>query len=144
MAHPPELHSRESTSLMDGSPIGTGQLQYALWLQRQAARVGFDWADPEPVLEKLLEEVAELRAAMQAGDAEQVEDELGDLFFALVNLARQLKVDPDTALRRASAKFQSRFRALEQLAGGLEQLDAMGIDEMEALWQRVKAGAAHE
>lgn len=144
MAHHPEPQSKDTASLMDGSPAGMGELESALWLQRRAAVAGFDWADPEPVLDKLHEEIAELQAAMRAGDAGQLEDEIGDLFFVLVNLARKLNVDPGTALRRGNAKFQRRFRALEQMAGSREKLDAMGLDEMEALWQLVKAGAAHE
>jgi len=144
MAHPPGPHGKGMGSLMDGSPVGMGELECALWLQRQAARAGFDWAEPEPVLEKLQEEVGELQAAMRVGNEDQVEDELGDLFFALVNLTRKLRVDPDCALRRANAKFERRFRALEQLAGSREVLNAMGLVEMEDLWQRVKAGTDHE
>lgn len=73
-----------------------------------------------------------------SGDAAQVEDELGDLLFVAVNLARQLKVDPAAALCRANAKFERRFRALERLAGNRERLGMMALDEMEALWQQVK------
>ena len=129
---------KDNGSLMDGVPRGPDELQHALSLQQQAARVGFDWAAPGPVLDKLQEESAELRAAMATGEPERVEDELGDLLFVVTNLARQLKVDPARALRRANAKFERRFRALEQLAGNRARLDAMALDEMEALWQQVK------
>lgn len=138
-------------SLMDGIPRGMAELQRAVKLQKRAARAGFDWAAPGPVLDKLSEETAELIEAMASGEPDRVEDELGDLLFVVTNLARQLNVNPASALRRANAKFEQRFRALEQAAGGREQLDHMDLVEMEALWQQVKAaarstpaGTAHE
>lgn len=136
------MNHEVAASLMDAVASEARELQRALMLQQQAAKVGFDWAAPGPVLDKLQEEVAELRAAMAAGDADQTEDELGDLLFVVVNLARQLKVNPAAALQRANAKFEQRFRALEQLAGSRELLHEMGLDEMEALWQQVKAGSS--
>jgi len=129
----------DSNSLMDGIAHDLAELQRAVKLQQQAARAGFDWAAPAPVLDKLQEETDELLAAMASGEAAQVEDELGDLLFVVVNLARQLKVDPAAALCRANAKFERRFRALERLAGNRERLGMMALDEMEALWQQVKA-----
>jgi ATP diphosphatase len=129
----------DSISLMDGIPHDLAELQRAVKLQRQAACAGFDWAAPAPVLDKLQEETDELLAAMASGDAAQVEDELGDLLFVVVNLARQLKADPAAALCRANAKFERRFRALERLAGNRERLGMMALVEMEALWQQVKA-----
>ena len=125
-------------SLMDGIAPGMAELQRAVRLQQQAASAGFDWAAPGPVVDKLREEIAELLAAMASGEAGRIEDELGDLMFAVTNLARHLQVDPVTALRRANAKFEQRFRALEQLAGSRERLHDMALDEMEALWQQVK------
>ncbi len=92
----------------------------------------------EPVLEKIDEELDEMRAAMAAGDRDAMEDELGDLLFVAVNLARQLDIDPGTALRRSNAKFEQRFRAMEEAAGGQDGLDAMSLDEMEDLWQGTK------
>ncbi len=132
-------HKKNTGSLMDGVPPGMAELPRAIKLQQRAARAGFDWAAPGPVLDKLQEECAELVAAMAAGDAEQVEDELGDLLFVVTNLARQLKVDPAAALHRANGKFEQRFRALERLAGKRERLHNMSLEEMEALWQQVKA-----
>ena len=125
-------------SLLDGVPRGMAELQRAVKLQKRAARVGFDWGDPEPVLEKFAEEALEMREAMRSGNREAMEDELGDLLFVVANLARQLKIDPAKALRRANAKFELRFRAVEEAAGGREALDRMSLDEMEALWQQVK------
>jgi ATP diphosphatase len=130
--------SPDGGSLLDDVPRGMAELQRAVKLQQQAARVGFDWESPEPVLDKLAEEVEELRAAMRAGQAEEMEDELGDLLFVVTNLARQLKIDPAKALRRANAKFELRFRAVEQAAGSRAALAAMSLEEMEALWQQVK------
>jgi ATP diphosphatase len=125
-------------SLMDGIPRDLEELQCSIKLQQQAALVGFDWASPTPVLEKLREEMGELLEAMATGDPDQVEDELGDVLFVVTNLARQLQVDPAKALRRANAKFEQRFRALEQAAGSRQGLDLMSLEEMEALWQEVK------
>jgi ATP diphosphatase len=130
--------SPEGGSLLDDVPRGMAELQRAVKLQKQAARVGFDWGSPEPVLDKFAEEVEELRAAMQTGKAEEMEDELGDLLFVVTNLARQLKIDPARALRRANAKFELRFRAVERAAGSRAALEAMSLEEMEALWQQVK------
>ena len=125
-------------SLLDDVPRGMAELQRAVKLQKRAARVGFDWSAPEPVLDKLAEEMLEMRDAMRSGNIEEMEDELGDLLFVLTNLARQLKIDPARALRRANAKFELRFRAVEDFAGGQTALESMSLDEMEALWQRVK------
>lgn len=128
-------------SLLDGVPRGMAELQRAIKLQKRAARVGFDWPDAEPVLEKLEEETGELREAMAQGEADAIEDELGDLLFVVTNLSRKLKVDPARALRRANAKFESRFRAVENAAGGAGNLEDMTLDEMENLWQSVKEEA---
>jgi ATP diphosphatase len=141
MKYDHERRQKGAGSLMDGIPRGMAELQRAVKLQKRAARAGFDWAAPGPVLDKLREETAELIDAMASGEPDWVEDELGDLLFVVTNLARQLGIDPAKALRRANAKFEGRFRALEQAAGGREQLDRMDLEQMEALWQQVKATA---
>jgi ATP diphosphatase len=133
-----EREARGLQSLLDDVPRGMAELQRAVKLQKRAARVGFDWGSPEPVLDKFDEEVLEMREAMRGGNMEEMEDELGDLLFVITNLGRQLKIDPAKALRRSNAKFERRFRAVEAAAGSRAALDAMDIDEMEALWQRVK------
>ena len=125
-------------SLLDDVPRGMAELQRAVKLQKRAARVGFDWTGPEPVLDKLAEETREMREAMGSGNVEAMEDELGDMLFVLTNLARQLKIDPAQALRRANAKFELRFRAVEEAAGSHAALQALSLDEMEGLWQQVK------
>lgn len=109
-------------------------LKRAEKIQRRAARVGFDWPDPSGPRAKIDEELAEVEAA--ADDAERAA-EIGDLLFAVVNYARHLGVNPETALREATARFEERFRHLERAASG--PLSGMTIDELEALWQRAKA-----
>jgi ATP diphosphatase len=117
------------------------ELQRAVKLQKRAARAGFDWASPGPVLDKLREETLELREAMESGDVDHIEDELGDLLFVVTNLARQLDVDPARALRRGNAKFERRFRRMEQVVRddpGMKSLDTMSLNEMETMWKKVK------
>lgn len=133
-----ERKQKGEHSLMDGIPAGMAELQRAVKLQKRARKVGFDWASAEPVMEKFDEELAEMRSAMAAGDRNAMEDELGDLLFVATNLARHLDIDPGTALRRSNAKFERRFRAMEDAAGGHDNLDFMKLDEMESLWQKVK------
>ncbi len=128
-------------SLMDGIPAAMAELTRAIKLQKRAAKVGFDWGSAGPVLDKFDEELSEMREAMACGDREAMEDELGDLLFVATNLARQLDIDPGTALRRGNAKFERRFRAMEDAAGGHEGLADMELDAMEALWQKVKKTA---
>jgi MazG family protein len=133
-----EREARGALSLLDDIPRGMAELQRAVKLQKRAARVGFDWGSPQPVLDKFAEEALEMRDAMASGNVEEMEDELGDLLFVVTNLARQLKLDPARALRRANAKFELRFRGVEEKAGSRENLKAMELEEMEALWQQVK------
>ncbi len=126
----------ERSFLLDGVPRALPALLQAHVYGERAARVGFDWVDAAGVAEKVREELAELEAARTP---EEVEAELGDLLFAVVNWARHLGVEPETALRQANVRFTDRFRAMEELAHqrGLD-LARMSIDEMEALWQEVK------
>lgn len=139
-----ERKDKGEYSLMDGIPVGMAELQRAVKLQKRAGKVGFDWADPEPVLDKFDEELTEMRAAMASGDRDAMEDELGDLLFVATNLARQLDIDPASALRRGNAKFERRFRALEDAAGGQDGLHAMQLDAMEHLWQQIKKSTAQQ
>ena len=132
---------REPASALDGVIAGLPALTRAVKIQQRAARVGFDWAEPAPILDKIEEEIGELRAELEAGGpADRVEDELGDLFFALANLARRLDLDAEGALRRATTKFERRFRGMEALAAAEgEPLDGQPLDALDALWDRVKA-----
>jgi ATP diphosphatase len=124
-------------SVLDGVALALPALLRAVKIQQRAARIGFDWPDAAAVLPKLAEEIAELGREIAAESGrDAIEDELGDLLFAVANLARKLDLDPEAALRRATAKFERRFRRLEALAA------ASGIgrdlDALEALWQQVK------
>jgi XTP/dITP diphosphohydrolase/ATP diphosphatase len=108
-------------------------------LGSRAAKVGFDWPDVEGLFAKLQEEIGELRAEVGHGDAAgRIEEELGDLLFTAVNLARHLKVDAEMVLRGANAKFRARFGAMERSAGGFEALRELGPEELEGLWDATK------
>ena len=127
---------------MDGIPAGMAELQRSVKLQKRARKAGFDWPSVEPVMDKFDEELLEMRTAMASGDRNAMEDELGDLLFVATNLARKLDLDPGTALRRSNAKFEQRFRAMENTAGGHAALETMGLDAQENLWQEVKRTAS--
>jgi ATP diphosphatase len=117
--------------------LGLPGLTRAVKLQKRAARVGFDWPEVAQVLDKIEEELAEIKEEIEnGGGPERLKDEIGDLLFALANLARHLGVDPEAALRHTNAKFEHRFHQVEQsFAGGLE---GVSLDEMETAWQRAK------
>jgi MazG family protein len=126
-------------SLLTGVPRGLPAALEGFQLTRRAARIGFDWDDAEGIFEKMREESAELRHALETKDQPRIEEEIGDLVFAAVNLARFVQVDPEIALKKANAKFASRFRAMERLAreNGCE-LAEIPRPEMEALWETAK------
>lgn len=127
-------------SVLDGIPAGLSGLTRALKLTKRAARVGFDWTDPKDVLAKLGEETAELVREIDAGAPDAIEEEYGDLLFVLTNLARHLKVDPEAAMRRANAKFNRRFRMIEDsLQRQGRTPDDATLAEMDALWNQAKA-----
>ncbi len=115
-------------------------LTEALKLQERAAKVGFDWSAPEPILDKIEEEIGELRVALAEGDQAKVSDELGDLIFAVVNIGRHVKADPEDSLRGTNTKFRRRFSHIEAVlyAEG-ETLEAASLERMEEIWQAAKA-----
>ena len=131
--------------LLEDVAPGLPALQRAVKLQAKASTVGFDWNDPRAVLAKLREEIDEIEAELAHApvDSGRAADEVGDLLFAVANLARHLEIDPDQALRRTNAKFVRRFGAIEAAlaAGGRAPAEA-SLDEMEALWQGAKADEA--
>ena len=130
---------QSAPDLLGGVPRALPALVEAQQIASRAAGVGFDWENPEQVLEKLHEELAEFDQARQNASQAELEDELGDMLFVLVNLARFVKVDPEQALRRTNAKFRKRFGYLEQkLAERGRKLEDSNIEEMEALWQEAK------
>ncbi len=129
---------------LDGVASGLPALTRALKLQRRAARVGFDWPAESAVAEieaKLAEELAEIKTEIAAGDRKAIEAECGDLLFVCVNLLRHLDVDPESALRATNAKFERRFRGVEDKMrhAGLADLASAGLDRLEAAWSEVKA-----
>ena len=132
-----ERGQKDDPSALAGVALALPALLRAEKLQKRAARTGFDWPDASGARAKIDEELAEIE---QATDADALEDEIGDLLFACVNWSRHLGVDPETALRRASAKFEARFRGMEAMAG--DAFAGLSLDEKEALWQQVKANQA--
>lgn len=130
----------DDESALAGVSHGLPEWKRAVKLQQQAARVGFDWPDAGPVLDKLAEELDEVRAEFAAGsDPDRLEDEIGDVLFVAANLARHAGVDFSKALRRANAKFERRFRGMERLAAAEgDTLAGKPLAEQEALWRQVK------
>jgi nucleoside triphosphate diphosphatase len=134
-----ERAARAETGVLSGVPTALPALVRAAKLTARAARVGFDWPNAEAVLEKLDEEVVELRAELDEADPARLTDEIGDLLFVLANLARKLNLDPEACLRHANQKFTQRVRAMEQQAESAgNTLADMSLEEMEAAWQLVK------
>ncbi len=129
-----------NASILDDVPVGLPALTRAVKLSKRAARVGFVWKRTEDVLAKLDEEVEELRVEIRAGDLDKAREELGDLLFVCVNLARDLEVDPEDALRAANAKFVRRFRFIERaLQAEGKRPDQSTLEEMDGLWNAAKA-----
>jgi nucleoside triphosphate diphosphatase len=131
----------EPAGALDGVARALPALLRAEKIQKRAARVGFDWKQTDPVIDKIEEELGELRAELEAGDVDQARltDELGDVLFAVANLARHCKIDPEAALRATNDKFERRFRHIERrlAEAGRKPADAT-LEEMEALWQEAK------
>ena len=134
---PPE--ETQHKSLLSGVKAGQPALTRAMELQRKASTVGFDWNDPRAVLAKIREEADEIEAALEGGNAEELAEETGDLLFALVNLARHVGADPESALRGTNAKFERRFAYIERaLAAKGRSLEDTTLEEMDALWNEAK------
>ena len=114
----------------------------AFKLGQRAAKVGFDWPDAHGLLDKIAEESDELRAEVERSDSAAIEDELGDLLFTAVNLARHLKYEPEFALRAANRKFRRRFNHMETLAGGAEALKNSSPEELDQLWRQAKLNSS--
>jgi nucleoside triphosphate diphosphatase len=130
----------KAKSLLDDVPAILPALTQGLKLQAKAGTVGFDWNDPRAVLAKIREEIDEIEDALDADDKQAVAGEIGDVLFAMVNLARHLSIDPEQALAGTNAKFRRRFAFIETaLAAQNRTLPGTSLDEMEALWQQAKA-----
>ena len=132
--------SQQLESLLDDVPRALPAMERARKLQKRAAQVGFDWAGIGPVLEKLKEEVQEFEEALAGGDAERMSDELGDVLFAAVNLARHSKIQPEVALRSANRRFEVRFKWIEvALTAKGRSLKEASLEELDMLWDEAKA-----
>ncbi|NLS44903.1 MAG: nucleoside triphosphate pyrophosphohydrolase [Firmicutes bacterium] len=137
--HAEDSIGKEVDSILGNVPKVMPALMRAIKVQSKASRVGFDWPDIEGPLSKVDEEYAELREARKAGDIDAIEEEIGDVLFALVNVSRFLKVDPEIALGKAVDKFISRFRYIEREARkNRRQLEDMTLEDMDALWEKSK------
>ena len=135
-----EKRNRKRKSVLDGVPIPLPALMRAYQLQTRASRVGFDWKELRPVWNKVREELKELEHAVDTGEDRSVRHELGDLFFALVNLARFLKLDPEETLRKSNQRFVDRFHYIEKKAWrSRKPLSEMSLAEMDRLWEEAKA-----
>lgn len=127
-------------SILDGIAVNLPALTRSIKLQNRAASVGFDWPNVSFVFEKINEELLEVQHEINTNAAiEKIEEEVGDLLFAVSNLARHLKIDPETALRKGNRKFTHRFQAMEKLAAEQNKtLKDLSLEEMEVLWQQIK------
>lgn len=132
--------AQTSPSALDGIAPNLPALKRADKVQKRAARVGFDWPDIQPVWEKLDEEINEVHEALASNDAAAVSDEIGDLLFTVVNLARHAGVDSEAALRMATAKFERRFQKVEQYANAAQKsLNDTDLEELDVMWHRAKS-----
>lgn len=131
---------KKQESILDEVPVHFPALLEALKVTKRAAKVGFDWPDTEPIFNKLQEEIAELQEAIETRDEGEIGEELGDLLFAVVNLARHLGVEPETALKRTNRKFRKRFKFIENELkdSGRTPVNA-SLEEMDVLWEKSKA-----
>lgn len=134
---------KQKESILDEVPVHFPALLEALKISKKAAKVGFDWETTRQIFEKLDEEVSELKQAIDTRDAGEVAEEIGDLLFVIVNLARKLDIEPETALKKTNRKFRSRFKFIEQnlkLQG--KTPEGSSLEEMDSLWNEAKANTA--
>ena len=138
-ANKKDKNDNKNKSLLDDVALALPALMRAEKLQKRAARVGFDWPNLDGVVDKIVEEAQELKDASESQNADAIEDEMGDLLFAVTNLARKLDVDPEVALRRTNDKFTRRFKFVEASAEqGGKELSNMSLEDMDALWNKAK------
>lgn len=133
---------RRGDSVLDDVPVHFPGLLEALKVTKKAAKVGFDWPNTDQILDKADEEIDELREAIETGDIMNIEEEIGDLLFVIVNLARQLDVEPETALKRTNRKFRQRFRFIEdELKKAGKNISDSTLNEMDELWDKAKTAS---
>ncbi|MGB9710059.1 MAG: nucleoside triphosphate pyrophosphohydrolase [Thermodesulfovibrio sp.] len=126
-------------SILDGIPLALPALLRAYKIQSRVSKVGFDWDNAQGVVEKIKEEVKEVEEAIACQEKNRIEEEIGDLLFSIVNLARFLKIDPEAALRKTNRKFEKRFKKLEKIASQKgKNLKDMTLQEMDSLWNEIK------
>ena len=126
-------------SVLGGVPNSLPAITKAYRIQEKAAQVGFDWKEKEPVLDKIEEELQELKEAQQKKSQVEIEEEMGDLLFSIVNYCRFIKIDPEAALEKTNRKFKSRFQEMENIAGqNSKHLKDMTLEEMDIMWNTVK------
>ncbi len=131
--------STESSAL-SGVAIALPSLARAEKLAKRAARVGFDWPNAELIFDKIQEEITEVQSAIDGNEKDEIEDEIGDLLFAVANLARKLSIDPETALRKANLKFERRFRSMEKSAAEQgREFSELDLNAKENLWKKIKS-----
>ncbi|REJ75295.1 MAG: nucleoside triphosphate pyrophosphohydrolase [Acidobacteria bacterium] len=134
---------KKKESILDEVTIHFPALLEGLKLTSKAAKVGFDWENSEQVLEKLDEELDELHKAVEKGGSEEIEEEIGDLLFVLLNLARKLEVEPETALKKTNRKFRKRFAYIEkELENGGKRPEDSSLEELDELWNKAKSAAS--
>lgn len=127
------------TSVLDGVPRNLPALMLAMEISKRAAKTGFEWPDLSAVVDKLDEEVDELKQELHAGDTSRIFEEIGDLLFTVVNVARWTKIDPEDALREMTRRFGARFRQIESAASESgKSVEEMSLEEMDAVWDRAK------
>ncbi len=131
--------AKDHDSILDEVPVHFPALLEGLKLTKTAAKVGFDWADPDPIFDKINEEAAELRMAIGENAPEKIAEEVGDLLFVVLNLARHLDVEPETALKRTNRKFRARFRFVEKTVRSQGRSpEELSLEELDALWNSAK------
>lgn len=135
-----EKGNESRKSALDGVPLHMPALMRASKIGKKAARTGFDWPNPEPILDKLSEETDELKEAMMAENQDAIKEEIGDLLFTVVNLARHCHIDPEEALRQTTEKFVRRFSHIEDYAKSIgKELGDMTLEEMDGVWDQAKS-----
>lgn len=136
---------KERDSILEDVPVHFPALLEGLKLTKKAGKVGFDWENTEQIFDKLTEEVNELKAELESGKQESIEEEIGDLLFVIVNLARKLDVEPETALKKTNRKFRTRFKHIEsELKSRGKTLEESNLEEMDSLWNAAKASSVNK
>ncbi|MCP4147007.1 MAG: nucleoside triphosphate pyrophosphohydrolase [bacterium] len=134
---------KKSASILSDYPAKMPALSHAKRVAEQASSVGFDWDDPFKALDKVEEEIEELKVEIRDGNKEKIEEEIGDILFAVANVSRLTHINPEFALKKANDKFVSRFRYIEeQLKEQKKDIDEASLDEMESIWQEAKKSEA--